>query len=139
MAQVSGLWISPGRGSGRVDPVGEVRALADHGFEGCAHARPGGRDQVLLVSAEHLRAVGVDPGLVRENVTVEGADVQEWAVGSRFGIGDAVFEITLECEPCFKMDQIRAGLQEELTGRRGMLARVVEPGTVRLGDEIRSL
>jgi MOSC domain-containing protein YiiM len=139
MARVSGLWISPGRGSGRVDPVERVEALQDHGFEGCAHARPRGRDQVLFVSKEHLDAVGVEPGTIRENVTVEGGDVQAWEVGSRLRVGGAVFEVALECEPCFKMDQIRAGLRAELEGRRGMLAKVVEPGTVAVGDEIHLL
>jgi len=38
---------------------------------------------VLFVSADHLRSVGVDPGAIRENLTVEGTDVQEWPVGQR--------------------------------------------------------
>jgi MOSC domain-containing protein YiiM len=139
VATVSGLWVSPARGSGRVDSVERVEALVDHGLEGCAHARPGGRDQVLFVSAEHLRAVGVEPGAIRENVTVDGVDVHGWDVGQRVAVGDAVFEVTLECEPCHKMDALRPGLQDELKGRRGMLARVVEGGTLALGDEIRLL
>ena len=139
MGRVAGLWISPARGSGRVDPVDCVEALQDHGFESCAHARPGGRDQVLFVSAQHLDAVGLAPGTIRENVTVDGANVQEWEVGRRLRIGDALFEVALECEPCFKMDEIRPGLQQELNGRRGMLARVLEPGTLTVGDEIHLL
>ena len=35
-------------------------AVAEHGLEGCAHARPGGKRQVLFASREHLDAVGVD-------------------------------------------------------------------------------
>ena len=35
------------------------------------------------------------------------------------------------------MDEIRDGLRAELEGRRGMLARVVEGGTIGVGDAIR--
>jgi MOSC domain-containing protein YiiM len=37
------------------------------------------------------------------------------------------------------MDEIRPGLQAELDGRRGMLARVVESGEVAAGDEVELL
>jgi MOSC domain-containing protein YiiM len=37
------------------------------------------------------------------------------------------------------MDEIRPGLQAELDGRRGMLARVVESGEVAAGDEVHLL
>jgi MOSC domain-containing protein YiiM len=37
------------------------------------------------------------------------------------------------------MDEIRPGLQDELDGKRGMLARVVESGEVAAGDEVQLL
>ena len=58
--------------------------------------------------------------------------------GTRLRLGgSAVLEITAICEPCFRMDEIRDGLRAELEGRRGMLARVVEGGTIGVGDAIR--
>ncbi len=116
-----------------------ARALEDHGLEGCAHARPGTKRQVLFASQEHIDAVGVEPGAIRENLTVSGADVQGWAPGQRLAVGDAVFEVTMECEPCERMDELRPGLRAELEGRRGVLAKVVETGDVAVGDEIRLL
>jgi MOSC domain-containing protein YiiM len=50
--------------------------------------------------------------------------------------GGAVFEITMVCDPCHRMDELRDGLRGELDGRRGMLARVVEGGEVCVGDEV---
>jgi MOSC domain-containing protein YiiM len=114
-------------------------AVVAHGLDDDAHARPGSKRQVLLVSADHLRAVGVEPGTIKENLTIEGADVQTWAVGQRVAAGGAVFEVTMECEPCHLMEAIRPGLQAELVGRRGMLARVVETGDVSVGDELQLL
>ena len=43
------------------------------------------------------------------------------------------------CDPCSRMDEIRPGLQQELDGRRGMLARVVQSGEVAKNDEIELL
>lgn len=139
VATISGIWTSPARKSGRMDGHDRVRALADHGLEGCAHARPGGKRQVLFASSEHLDAVGVEPGRIRENFTVDGVDVQSWPVGQRLRAGTAVFEVTMVCDPCERMDAIRPGLRAELDGRRGMLARVLEDGEIALGDSLELL
>ena len=138
VATVAGLFVSPARGSGVSTSLPRARAVAGHGLEGCAHANPPKRE-VLFVSAEHLDSVGVEPGAIRENVTVAGADVQAWAVGQRLRAGAAVFEITMICDPCHKMDELRPGLRAELDGRRGMLARVVESGDVAVGDALELL
>jgi MOSC domain-containing protein YiiM len=135
MATVVGLFVSPARKSGVSESRERLRAIESHGFNGCAHANPP-RREVLFASKEHLDAVGVEPGAIRENVTVEGADVQSWPVGQRVQVGDALFEITMVCDPCARMDQLRSGLRAELDDRRGMLAHVVEGGEVVLGDEV---
>ena len=138
MATVSGLFVSPARGSGVATALERVRAVEGHGFEGCAHANPP-RREVLFVSQAHLQSVDVEPGAIRENVTVSGADVQAWPIGQRVRAGEAVFEITMVCDPCHKMDELRDGLRAELDGKRGMLARVVEGGDVSVGDEVELL
>ena len=114
------------------------QAIAGQGLEGCAHANPPKRE-VLFVSKEHLDAVGVEPGATRENLTVEGDDVERWPIGQQVRVGGAVFEITMVCDPCHRMDELRQGLRAELEGRRGMLARIVESGEVAVGDEIELL
>ena len=135
MATVVGLFVSPGRGSGRSEPRDQVLAIEGRGLEGCAHANPP-RREVLLVSKEHLDALGVEPGAIRENVTVEGADVQSWPVGRRVRVGEALLEITMVCDPCHRMDELRDGLRAQLDGKRGMLAHVVAGGEIGLGDPI---
>ena len=139
MATISGVWTSPERKSGHSVGHERRRAIAGEGLEGCAHANPP-RREVLFASADHLRSVGVEPGAVRENMTVEGMDVQQWPIGQRVRVGkDAVFEITMVCDPCHRMDELRDGLRAELDGKRGMLARVVEDGEVAVGDELELL
>ena len=113
-----------------------AKVVKDHGIDGCAHARPSGRRQILFAAAQDLRDVGVDPGLIRENVTVDGADVMSWPIGQRVRIGEAEFEITMVCDPCERMDELRPGLRQELEGKRGMLARVLVSGELRVGSDV---
>jgi MOSC domain-containing protein YiiM len=136
MPRIAAIWISPQKRAAMV-PHKSARAVEGHGLDGCAHARPDTKRQVLFVSAKHLDALGVERGAIKENFTVEGTDVQAWPVGQRVEVGEAEFEITMECDPCERMEDIRAGLQQELEGRRGMLARVLKTGKVAVGDEIR--
>ncbi len=107
------------------------------GIEGDKHAAAASQRQVLLADKEALDAVGVLPGTIKENVTVEGVDVMRLPAGTRMRLGrSAVLEITAVCEPCFRMDEIRDGLKQELEGRRGMVSRVVQGGTINVGDPI---
>jgi MOSC domain-containing protein YiiM len=139
MASITGVWTSPGRKSGESVAHERRRAIAGEGLEGCAHANPPKRE-VLFASMEHLESVGVRPGEIRENLTVEGADVQKWPIGQRVRVGDdAVFEITMVCDPCARMDALREGLRAEIDGKRGMLARIVESGEVAVGDPVELL
>jgi MOSC domain-containing protein YiiM len=138
MATIAGIFTSPGRQSGRSVAHDRLQAIVGQGMEGCAHANPP-RREVLFASLEHLKSVGVEPGSIRENLTVKGADVQQWPVGQRVRAGQAIFEITMVCDPCKRMDDLRQGLRAELDNKRGMLARVVESGEVAVGDEIELL
>jgi MOSC domain-containing protein YiiM len=121
----------------QVDPAA---FRADHGLEGCRHARPGSRRQVLLIEEEVLGSLGLEPRVVKENVTTQGIDLTSLPVDTRLRLGDEVeLWITGPCEPCGLMDEIRPGLQEEIRGRRGMLAWVKRGGEVRVGDRIEVL
>jgi MOSC domain-containing protein YiiM len=135
MAEIVGIWRAPAHGE-PMESLDAAQAVENHGLEGCAHARPGGKRQVLFVAAEDLEAVSVEPGTIRENLTVRGSDVMRWPVGQRLTAGDAEFEITMVCDPCELMETIRPGLQAELEGRRGMLAAVVKGGSVSVGSPL---
>jgi MOSC domain-containing protein YiiM len=136
VAELVGIWRAPAR---RV-PMESLEAaeIVEDGVDGCAHRRAGKRS-VLFVAAEDLDAVGVEPGVVRENFTVRGADLMRWPVGQRVAVGEAEFEVSMVCDPCHLMEEIRPGLQAEIDGRRGMLASVVTPGRVAVGDAVRAL
>jgi MOSC domain-containing protein YiiM len=106
------------------------------GLAGCTHARSGGKRQVLLVDQETLDAMELKPGIIRENITTSGLNVNGLALGERLRIGEALLEVSAVCTPCDQLEKVRPGLRRELYGRRGMLCRVLEGGMVRAGDAI---
>ncbi len=122
-----------------MEELSEVRAVGDTGFEGCAHTRPGSKRQVLLVDRETLEAMDLRPGIIRENITTDGMNVNSLQIGQRLQIGGARLEVSAVCTPCDQMEAIRPGLPKELWGRRGMLCRVLEGGVIRRGDSIEKL
>jgi MOSC domain-containing protein YiiM len=119
--------------------LSEVRAVGNTGFKDCAHARPGSKRQVLLVDRETLEAMDLRPGIIRENITTDGMNVNGLQIGQQLQIGGARLEVSAVCTPCDQMEAIRPGLRKGLWGRRGMLCRVLEGGVIRRGDSIEKL
>ncbi|HXG37922.1 MAG TPA: MOSC domain-containing protein [Bacteroidota bacterium] len=113
-----------------------VEALTALGLKGDIHAIEESTRQVLLIDQETLQELGLTPGQVKENITTAGIALAQLKQGQRLRIGTAVLQITKPCSPCSRMDEIRPGLQDELRGRRGILARVLQGGTIRVGDSI---
>jgi MOSC domain-containing protein YiiM len=120
-------------------PMQELRTaqvIENAGFEGCVHARPNGRRQVLLVDSETLAAMELTPGIIRENITTEGLDVNALVIGQNVRIGKVELQVSAICEPCELLEEIRAGLQAEMVGKRGMLCRVLRGGMIQPGETI---
>lgn len=133
---ITSLQICPGHGLA-MRPVEPAVFVADLGLEGCRHAKPQSRRQVLLIEEETLTALGLEPALIKENVTTRGIDLTSLPTDTRLHLGDEVeVWITGPCHPCKLMNEIRPGLEEESRGRRGVLAWVKTGGRVRVGDRI---
>lgn len=138
-------WI--GRARERRAPVEVVDAAeleVGTGLAGEHHARTGrGKRQVSLVQAEHLPVVAalagldeVDPALLRRNLVVSGVNLLALK-GVRFRLGDAVLEGTGPCPPCSRMDEtLGPGGFQAMRGHGGVVAAVVEAGTIRVGDAL---
>ena len=119
------------------DPVQEANAISGLGLEGDRSAYEGNLRQVLFVDKEILDGAGLAPGQVKENITVTGLNVAETKLGQVFTIGDSItLEAVGDCEACSKMDAIRLGLKDQLQGKRGMLAKVINGGSIKIGDSI---
>ena len=122
-----------------MESLSVAAAVADRGFSGCAHARAASKRQILLVDRETLDAMNLQPGIIRENITTDGLNVNGLPIGQRLRVGAALLEVSAVCTPCDQMEKVRPGLRREIYGRRGMLCRVIEGGEIRVGDPIEKL
>ena len=102
-----------------------------------------GTRQVTLISAAALRAIAdhlalehVAPERLRRNLTVSGINLLALK-GRRFRIGAALLEHTGECHPCSRMEEeLGPGGYNAVRGHGGITARVLEGGTIRIGDAV---
>lgn len=107
--------------------------------------------QVHLIPSElfvHLAAAGhhVSPGDLGENITTEGVDVHDLAVGTVIRLGEtALVAITGLRNPCAQIEAFQPGLLREvsyrdedgaLVQRAGVMGVVVLGGSVRVGDTL---
>ena len=76
-----------------MEELAEVRVADDFGFEGCAHARPDSSRQVLLVDSETLEAMSLSPGIIRENITTSGLNVNGLEIGQQLRVGETRLEV----------------------------------------------
>jgi MOSC domain-containing protein YiiM len=135
-AKVVALHVCPAHRA-PMQPLTVAQAVADFGLDGDRHAKAGSRRQVLLVEKETLDTLDLAPGMVRENITTQGAHLTGLVPGQRLRLGhDVVLEVTGACTPCHRLDEVRDGLSQEMAERRGVNARVVAGGSIRLGDAI---
>ena len=107
---------------------------------------------VLLMTSDKISELvnggwPVSEGDLGENVNVEGIDYDLFEIQGRYLLGkNVVIEITKPCEPCKNLRQLfyvgaehKREFVRTLVGRRGLYAKVLEEGEVKLGDEIRKL
>ncbi len=74
------------------------------------------------------------PRALRRNVVVQGINLNE-LIHKRFSLGGVELTGSCECRPCYWMDQACApGTFEFLKGLGGLRARIVQGGTLQLGD-----
>ena len=104
-----------------MEEMPEVRVAGNSGFEGCAHARPDSPRQVLLMDSETLEAMNLPPGIIRENITTSGLNVNGLEIGQKLRVGETRLEVSAVCMPCDQLEKVRPGLQKEIWGRRKAL------------------
>jgi hypothetical protein len=109
------------RATGWTD-VDEVRAIAGVGLDGDVHASASSPRQVLVVDAA-VPELGA-------NLWIDGFDQPP---GTILRIGAARLWLTFACETCHRIGAIA----DEVRGRRGVLAQVLDGGAMSIGAAVR--
>lgn len=110
------------------------------GLEGDRH-RSG---TVTLIEAEALErlagehALDLTGGLSRRNVVTRDTDLGS-LVGRRFEVGDVTCEGDERCEPCTHLAGLTGSAVLRGLVHTGLRARIIAPGTIRVGDLIAPL
>ena len=123
--------------------VDAVEAVAGAGLVGDRYGGGSGKRGVTLIQAEHLPAIAtlaghasVAPATLRRNLVVSGI-VLAALKGNRFRIGEVLLEGTDSCDPCSRMEAaLGEGGYNAMRGMGGLCARILEGGTLRLGDRV---
>ena len=138
-------WI--GMASARMEPlqsVEEAEIEVGFGLTGEHHANSGKSDrQVTIIQQEHLAVItacsgrdSIHPGELRRNLVVSGINLIA-IKDLRFRIGNVLLEGTGPCDPCSRMEHnLGEGGYNAMRGHGGICARVLEGGTIHVGDEI---
>ena len=125
-----------------IEELSSAVITLERGVEGDCHGQPG-PSQVTVVGEEGWRAAiaELDADLAwtlrRANLLIRGIDLFN-RTGMRLRIGEVVLEITGENDPCWVMDKQYGGLRKALTPhwRAGVACRVINGGTVKIGDRV---
>ena len=141
--------------------VDAIKLIENYGVEGDYHAgefvrhrylakkdptKPNLR-QVLLIDTTILadlasQNIHLEPGMMGENIIVDGIDFLALPIGTQIEVGEALLELTEVRHPCYQLDEMHPGVQEavKMSGpapdqrNAGMLARVIQGGLVQPGD-----
>lgn len=129
----------PGLPKARVE---ELRLVAGHGVVGDRHAGGDPRRAVLVAGAgsyRRAREAGVELsyGALGENLLLD-LDPHAW-VGWRLEAGGALLELVAVCPVCAALTRLDPRLPRLLYRGRGVYARVLRGGVVRLADPVRVL
>jgi MOSC domain-containing protein YiiM len=149
---VEGIFLAP-EGGAQMKCVEVVTALEGCGLEGdryCAGtghwSRFGRVCEVTFIATEDLddiereTNVGVKHGEHRRNVVTRNINLKTLRRGERFRVGEVMFEYQGPRSVCRHIERLtEPGMTQALKGRGGICARVIEGGTIHVGDEVEML
>ena len=141
--------------------VETINLVEDYGIEGDYHAgklvrhrylsekdpdMPNNR-QVLLVDTSILAALAgkgihLEPGMLGENILIQGISVMNLLPCSLLEVGEALLEISEIRKPCHQLNEMHPALLKAVVSnvdgkvrfQAGMLARILRGGRVQPGD-----
>jgi MOSC domain-containing protein YiiM len=123
--------------------IASVEITCEQGVVPDTRGKPGKR-QVTVLSLEAWQIACAELGAElpwttrRANILVSGMTFSAEDVGKILQIGDVRLQITVETDPCHRMDEQHLGLTAALTPdwRAGVCCRVLQAGQIHINDGV---
>lgn len=138
MSKVLAICISEKKGTGKHE-INEARLIKDFGIENDAHGGNWHR-QISLLGFEKIddfrsRGANVDFGAFGENLVIEGIELEKLPIGQQIKIGETLLEVTQIGKECHTRCAIFYQVGDCIMPRNGIFAKVIEEGTIRVGED----
>ena len=133
---ISSLFYSPVNGH----TMAEKLLLDTEGIVNDKHHKKNSDRSVLITSLESYtlvekHGINVPHGSLGENLLMD-YNPYHLPAGSRLKIGSVILEISQYCTLCKSLTKLDAKIPKLLKNDRGIFARVIEAGTITIGDNI---
>jgi MOSC domain-containing protein YiiM len=90
---------------------------------------------------ENVLKQPLNPGAFGENLTISGVTEEEIMIGDIYQMGEALFQVSLPRQPCYKLSvkwkEPRMPLMVKETGYSGFYFRVLKEGTIEPGQGLK--
>ncbi len=112
------------------------RGIVGDRYHGTRHRHVSVQSAEALAEAAAAYGADVPAALTRRNLTLDVGEVPR-EPGARIRVGRVLLEVVRVAAPCKLLDDtIGRGAQEALRRRGGSIFRVIEGGTIHVGDEV---
>ncbi len=125
--------------------VDTIELIAGHGIQGDRKAGRNPKRQVNIMSMNTVQILNdlgfkTNPGELGEQLVIDGFDVMDLPIGTQIQLGDsAVIELTMVRTGCAWLEMIHDQSKDDTIQRLGMLAKVIQSGTISVNDTIKVL
>lgn len=121
------------------EPAEQLELVMGGGAKGDQHEHRKTRALVLM-SLFDIEQLGLNPGDLREQITLDLPELMSLEDGTTVKIGEVDIRIDGNCDPCVHIGELlgvqnREAFRESLVGHRGKLGTVLNSGTIAIGDK----
>jgi MOSC domain-containing protein YiiM len=126
-------------------PVDTIELIEGYGIQGDRKAGRNPKRQINIMSLDTvqiLKGLGfkTTPGELGEQLVIDGLDVMDLPIGTQLQLGDsAIIELTMVRTGCEWLEMIHGQSKTDTIKRLGMLAKVVQSGTITVNDAVKVL
>jgi len=125
-------------------PLENALLTVEHGIDGDQKGSNPAR-QLNIMSYETLAELEdegfkIHPGQMGEQIILKGINVNSIPVGERIQLGDeACIEVVSYRNGCDRFEAYQGKPRTDAKDRLGIMAKVVTPGTIKVGDSVKIL